>query len=117
MRTLMIIACVMWSGSAFAAQAFFTGDDLLHQCNGSRDGERVLVGKDYYYAIGVCVGYVMGISDMLSTSGTICAVQHFSASQMGDIVIKYLRDHPERRHYSASDEIEVALKNALPCSH
>jgi hypothetical protein len=107
MRTLMIIACVMWSGSAFAAQAFFTGDDLLNQCN----------GKDYSYAIGVCIGYVMGVSDMLSTSGTICAVQHFSASQMGDIVIKYLRDHPERRHYSASDEIEVALKNALPCSH
>jgi hypothetical protein len=115
MRTLMIIACVMWSGSAFAAQAFFTGDDLLHHCNGSRDGERVLVGEDYYYAIGVCVGSVMGVSDTLSMSGTICVAQDVSASQMGDIVIKYLRDHPERRHYGASDAVEAALKNAFLC--
>lgn len=115
LRTLMIVTCMSWSASAFAAQAFFTGDDLLHHCNGSRDGERVLVGEDYYYALGVCVGYVMGVTDMLSMSGTICGAQHVSASQMGDIVIKYLHNHPETRHYSASDEVEAALKNAFLC--
>ena len=105
LRTLIIVACTILSGSAFAAKAFLTGDDLLHECNGS----------SYSYTIGVCVGYVMGVSDTLSMSGTICGDQHVSASQMGDIVIKYLRDHPEGGRYSASDQVEAALKSAFVC--
>ena len=35
--------------------------------------------------------------------------------QVGDVVIKYLTDHPEQRRHAAAALVFSALKGAFPC--
>jgi hypothetical protein len=33
----------------------------------------------------------------------------------GELVTKYLREHPEERHYTAQSDVLAALAEAFPC--
>ena len=86
---------------AFAEKGFVKADDLFSKCSSSSP---------------LCAGYIAGVSDIMSTNDDICLPSHATIQQVTDIVVKYLSDHPERRHYSASSEAGVALMQAFPCS-
>jgi Rap1a immunity proteins len=87
--------------SAFSARGFVTGDELSSKCSINSP---------------MCMGYIAGVSDIMSTDGDICLPNNATIQQIVDIVAKYLSDHPERRHYSASSESGIALMQAFPCS-
>ena len=61
--------------------------------------------------------YVMGVSDALIAvkPNLFCVPPGITVDQERAVVVKYLRDHPETWHYSASSEVGVALKKAFPC--
>jgi Rap1a immunity proteins len=40
-----------------------------------------------------------------------------TAGQAVDVVRKMLREHPERRHYAATELVASALAQAFPCEH
>jgi hypothetical protein len=86
---------------AFSARGFVTGNDLFSKCSSNSP---------------LCMGYIAGVSDVMSTNGDICLPDNATVQQIVDIVVKYLSDHPDRRHYSASSESGVALMQAFPCN-
>jgi|SRR5215469_4451814 len=66
-----------------------------------------------------CTEYVAGVTDGLwsldSHLTEICLPDGVVLNQAVDVVVKWLKDNPAQRHYSASSDIEVALREAFPC--
>lgn len=81
---------------------FYNGNELYELC-----------GKN----IPFCNGYISGVADVLaSQSGnSMCLPKGVVIKQVADVVMKYLTDHPESRHYNANSEIFLALSIAFPC--
>jgi hypothetical protein len=69
----------------------------------------------------MCFGYIVGVADGLeesvTTGGrrTICYPSTVSLGQIRDIVLKYMADNPDKRHYPASYTVQNALSAAFPC--
>jgi hypothetical protein len=75
---------------------------------------------------GVCMGVIVGNIDAMKAISTyskstkwlrnyFCLPLNATNGQLVEIVIKYLKGHPETRHTRASDEIYIALQKAFPC--
>jgi hypothetical protein len=62
----------------------------------------------------VCAAYVAGMADALVHDGTVCLPQ-VSTRQLVDVVMAYVRAHPESRIYSAASIGDAAFKQAFPC--
>ncbi len=55
---------------------------------------------------------------MLETTGfvPVCIpTERVSLGQLGRVVVKYLKDHPEEEHDAAVVLVVVALREAFPC--
>jgi hypothetical protein len=90
---------------------YTSGNDLYGFCDSSQPADFL-----------ICAGYVSGVVD---TVGRVQREQGFCLfdiplnvprQQAADVVAKYLREHPETRHYSAVDSVVPALKQAFPCN-
>ena len=79
------------------------------------------------YDKGTCVGYVRGVIDgtidawntlLRSANGSqpFCAPAGVTVGQEQRIVLKYIKDHPEREHLLTSALVFRALSEAFPCS-
>lgn len=84
-----------------------TGNELLQQC-------------DHQYGKFVCLGYVLGVTDVLATLPLIdaysaCIPEGAIKRQVNDVVVAYLRNHPEQRQYIAVQLAAQALSDAFPC--
>jgi hypothetical protein len=73
---------------------------------------------------GLCLGYVAGVADAMSlvqvTGGSIAGVEAcipfpVVIGEAKDVAVKYLREHPELRAYTAVDLVALALHDAFPC--
>jgi Ssp1 endopeptidase immunity protein Rap1a len=62
-----------------------------------------------------CIGYIEGVADALSRMHLQCLPEQVAARQIVELAVNYLRDHPEKRHLVASDEVGLALVQAFPC--
>jgi len=89
-----------------------TGNQLLEYCE-SKDA----------FAQGLCDGYITGASDIESMEGSAfpdrrrsCTPNTVTNGQMTDVVVKYLKDHPEERHMLAAVLVVEAVTKAFPCS-
>lgn len=101
-QQLFIIALLLYS--ACVSAGFNDGNALFNAC--SNDGG--------YYKEGQCLGYVTGVFD--SFEGVyVCAPEHVTAGQAKDIVVKYLTEHPEKRHEPAAFLVGSALNDVFPC--
>jgi tripartite-type tricarboxylate transporter receptor subunit TctC len=87
------------SGLSQDSSGFFSGNDLYDKCT----AESL-----------VCAAYVAGMADALVHDGTVCLPQ-VSTRQLVDVVMAYLRAHPESRIYSAASIGDVAFTQAFPC--
>ena len=67
-------------------------------------------------AVGFCNGYVIGTLDALVTQGlTTCTPDGLTAEQLRDLVVRWLRDHPEKRHLSGTWIVANTLRENFPC--
>jgi hypothetical protein len=104
LRVLVVAAGLLWPVSVLSQESrgFFTGNDLYDKCT----AESV-----------VCAAYVAGMADALSHDGTVCLPQNnVTTRQLVDVVVAYLRAHPEMRNYSAASIGDVAFTQAFPCA-
>lgn len=121
LATIGVTAALTFSFPAFAA---ITGDDLLARCSASEKsmhGEKLTAAEmlDSMW----CVGYLSGLLDgfgvaefRVGNEKMVCpAEEGLSRSQALDIILRYLRDHPEERPKSGRRYALVALSKALPC--
>jgi Rap1a immunity proteins len=112
LRVLFIAAGLLWSSPSLSGvttyTSFYDGNRLYVACRSSDHDLKFF-----------CHGYVASISDSLGAQTAdqdhVCMPDGVRASQVEDIVVKYLSDHPEVRHYSAWSLGASALRLAFPC--
>jgi len=92
---------------------FLNGNDLVSKMTEFEKANRSDPDTLYMYAGEYC-GYIIGILDILSVSGTIC-MEGVTRGQAGAVVAKYLKDNPSRWNEPASVLVIDALKTAFPC--
>jgi hypothetical protein len=89
---------------------FETGASLLEKCQ----------NKAPEYAL-ACTAYVVGVVDgikkdiYLGRAQTTCWPDRLGATQVRDIVVKYLKTYADQRNFPASLIVSVALADAFPC--
>jgi hypothetical protein len=88
--------------TAHAAIVFDTGNELFSACSSPEQ-------RAY------CLGTTTGYSDMLQAMGETCLDKSVTRGQAADIVMRFLRDHPEARHKTAASLARAALRDAFPC--
>jgi Ssp1 endopeptidase immunity protein Rap1a len=88
-----------------------TGNDLLDSCESKAEFKQAF-----------CLGYINGATDLDGMDGSVfperrrsCVAENVSNGQVRDVVVKYLRDHPEERHLLAAILIVKAMSQAFPC--
>jgi hypothetical protein len=101
-RVLLVVAGLFWPVSADTQTALETGNMFYADCSTS-------MGRTE------CISYVMGVTDALSLVGAVCTPEHSTVRQAIDVVVKYLRAHPEQRSLPAATQIRGALQEAFPC--
>jgi hypothetical protein len=69
-----------------------------------------------------CLGYITGASDVDGMDGATfperrhsCVREEVTNGQLKDVVVKYLKDHPEERHLLAAILVVKAQAKAFPC--
>lgn len=90
---------------------FMSGNKLLEGCDVPKQS----------YPLGICTGYSVAVMDAMlagqAVNGyTACAPVGVTASQVRDVVIGYLKAHPEVRHYAAVGLVAEAIAEAFPCN-
>ena len=107
-----------------AAADFYDGKMLLQDCQGGDDQQETqnFAGLSQW---GTCVGYIAAVVDTMSnaslTAGSVntqqlCVSEHVQLSQLKDIVLRWLNDHPEKSQSAASLLVFQALKEKFPCN-
>ena len=112
-RRMVVAVCsciLVFSAAAAHAEHFLTGNDLYRVCQGS--------GVDG----GVCTGYVIGVFDQWAAGRAAgpfakpaCLPPGVGSGQLKDVVVRYLRDHPEVRDQSAWALVVHAMIEAWNC--
>ena len=135
MRSLGLIAgAVLIVGLAFMSRpvvAYTTGSELLNAClvleryrsqgaGSIENDEWVALTSCASYVGGVKAGLVLGESIALARAGlpdahVACIPNDSNYEQFARVVLKYLKEHPERLHKPASHLIVFALNEAYPC--
>lgn len=99
MRKILLAALMAFTANVQAGLSYFDGNKFF----GASE-----VAK---------LAYVQGIADAHATlkGELFCVPQNATAGQITDVAKKYLNDHPEDRHLTASSLILFSLKQAFPC--
>ena len=103
LTTPVLSVGLFWITSAFAA--FDSGNALFDSCTNASDASKQ----------SHCLAYIAGVSDVLDGMHIICTGGHVSLDEIKDVVVKYLRAHPEQRNSDADDSTSIALTSAFPC--
>ncbi len=111
---VIVAALLLASGGTAQAQKggyFWTGNNLLRVCNASLE---------------VCLAYVAGVVDAAAAANAltgsfagfkICIRGAVSVNQAKDVILNYLRAHPEQRDANAASIAAYALQRAFHCQN
>jgi hypothetical protein len=91
------------------------GNGLLELCNST---------TNYYHKV-ACLSFISGVVDGLalaaprkgcpSASAYFCMPAKVTRGQTHDVVVKYLKEHPETRQEDSASLIYSAVREAWPC--
>jgi len=68
-----------------------------------------------------CTAYIAGAIDAINGMAVsagghpLCTPDTVTTIQAADVVRKWLKDHPEKRHYVAFSAVLSAISDAFPC--
>ena len=103
LTALLVVPGLLWPVPVLSQESsgFFSANDLYNACNAQSVA---------------CAAYVAGAADAFVQDGVMCLPQsNVTARQLVDVVMAYLRAHPEARAYSAASVGHVAFSEAFPC--
>lgn len=114
-----VFAAALWATPA-AAQVpaqIWDGNELYKYCSAQKEKS-----PSYVHAQASCVGYVVGLIDWeyavavsQRAKPAFCVKDGMTVQQVVDIVINYLKAHPELRHHNGAWIAGEALRQAVPC--
>lgn len=102
----------------------FTGNTLLDACQVVLDKEKTTSSLTHTEAMeeGVCLGYITGFYDQQRLLAKVAEVQalyckpdNSDVKQFIRVVVKHLKDNPEKLHFHSSTQVHSALSEAFPC--
>lgn len=131
---LLQLLLPMTCGSEAAAQepAASTqqmGNDFLRECTEALrfiDGDRTLTAGESEYSTH-CMGYLLGFYEGYEAKAAadkvqgdaphreVCLPENLAADQMVRVVVKYLREHPERLQQPANLLVVQSFYATFPC--
>ncbi len=134
MRACFLVFFLFFSAQVAAAQAvqnssdewqymMMTGNELYAACQEWKKGFVVTNGGRILpkpnsaansLQAGLCLGYVRGILDSMHPDDDFRPDPSVGIGQYIDVVLAYLRDHPNSRRISATLASRVALSQAFP---
>lgn len=117
-KLMAVVAGALVSSSLHAAPGegfdMFTGNGFLQNCSQTLTSENG-------FRLGVCFGWLMGFLDQdglkPANQRYICRPVDAPNRQLMDVVLKYLRENPEKRHWPIPMLAQNALVGAFPCNH
>lgn len=90
------------------------GSGLLENCtfDAAASGE---AERDYH--LGLCIGFIKGVTNTLSEQrlGDICPPDDLTNEDLKDVVVAWLRQHPELLSAPAVGAVVSATAEAFPC--
>ena len=113
-KILMLLVLMIFAECSYAG--FKSGNDLVTNMvefekaeNDQSNGKLI-----NWYSFGAYLGYVIGVAD--ATDSIIwCAPEHITQGQIAKVVAKYLGNHPEKLHLSATSLVIESLISTFPC--
>jgi hypothetical protein len=125
----MKIAIVMSFWTCFVprmyATGFVSGNELLKQCQATLNREaNPQVSRDEQDDSLLCVAYIDGAMDTQGQTLELhpdlktfryCLPDNVPLIQSVRVIVKFLKEHPEKLHMRASLLISVALVDVFPC--
>jgi hypothetical protein len=110
MKRIILIAAIALGAcpGVTLAEDIFDGNELLQQCQ-----------HNGMWGDGFCTEIAWGMAAALQAPDThmACMAPNVKSGQLRDVVVKYLRDHPEKRHLGAANLVSLALQGAFPCNN
>lgn len=109
-------ASLLWLPAAPAIAAFQDGNALLADCTAERGS------TTYYQRSAYCSAYIIGVFDDFMLNREIegkgvCASSNITSGQVRDIVVKWMNDTPQMRHFSGATVVRMAIIASWPtCS-
>ena len=103
MKRLVVLALLLASAPASATPQWMNGNKLYEGC--TRNTNSTLM-----YAAGA----IDAAADLVDSVG-YCIPKAVELGQVSDVLCRYLRNHPEQRHWGGSLLISYAMKEAWPC--
>ena len=109
---LQMIALVILLGIAGRGEAgFYTGSEVLSNCQGSNEGGRSLCA--------LYLGAIVDATEIWAGAGLmprlICMPAETSTDRLREIFVAYANQNPEELHEVASATVIAALIGAFPC--
>ena len=113
-----LVAVLIISGSfgnsALAGNGFATGNDLVNDCSilDTQIGDRAVGG--------MCAGYIEGVADVGDCATPISGWTFnipigVSTGQLEKVVIKWLKENPDKLHHKGYQLVASALSYSFPC--
>jgi hypothetical protein len=128
-KALAIAMALIAATPAIAqTQNLTTGNEMLRHCNmveqvlsGQTLSSSLLHTVDDAYKQGMCVGGVAGIMFLANaatktTAHAICIPSTVSTAQSLTVVVRFLRNHPEKLNDAFASLVLDALREAWPCT-
>jgi hypothetical protein len=108
LATILVMSHQSWSQQTFTG--FADGNALLASCTGDESAQRF------------CAGYVAGVEEVLIGGNAVNGFRGCFPADVGpisrhviDVVIAYLRNHPQLQHLPAAGLVAAAVTYAYPC--
>ena len=112
MKKIIMAGIAITILAAAPAQAFMPGKDLNRYCQDGPGSDRMAC---YSWIDGAVNGIEFGASVSKGTLKPFCVPKGVTLRQVGEIVKKWLGDHPEEWHQSAVFGVASAMRDAFPC--
>jgi hypothetical protein len=116
---------IIWSLLFCSSYAFASNDGnrLLKNCNAALEYQDSKAQPDSFINVGHCIGYVTGIMDTIEmwnavdkNGSMVCLPNGGISPEQGiRVVVKYLKDHPEKLHLASNGLVWEAFLKAFPC--
>ena len=104
LRVFALVGLIAFSKGSFSGEPG-TGLWLLESCR----GDNADVGKAF------CLGYAMGLADLMLGQQKICMPADVSSEQIRLVVKGYLEGHPEKLQQHPTLLVIQALDSTFPC--
>ena len=119
-KRLALALCLLAGVPGAGLCASVAGVQTVRNVAAFEDGNRLLSQCTDTAAEGACLNYIAGIADAMSSHGALfrakaCVPDVVQIYQLRDVVVGFLRDHPELRQQVGAQLVAAAFQLSYPC--